>query len=532
MIILRNYQEEAIQAIFDSWAAGVPGNYLVSMATGTGKSIVISDLARRLHQQYKARVLMLVDVAELITQNLEKLLLVYPDAPVGVFSASLNRREIHEPIVYASIQSIAKHIHKRDAFDVVLIDEVHCVSNDENSRYRKTLDTLKMMNPYMRVIGFTATPYRMTTGMLCEGEDKLFDCIVYEANVLDMINQGWLSRLTTRGGGSVHIDTSQVHLRGGEFISGELEAAAMAGDVTERAASDIVNRGRDRKSWIVFATGVDHAKQIVDCIKKQGIPVAMVTGDTPKEERKQIIADHKSCAIRCLVNVQVLTKGFDNPSIDLIACLRPTQSPGLWVQILGRGLRKADQKSDCLVLDYTDNSVNFGPIDQIKPPTKKEGSGDGIAPSKECPSCYYIIPASTMVCPFCAYEFPEPEKAINHAATSAPLLSCDIEPTEHKVKKTWFSVHSKPGKDACVKVEYECGLGDYFYDWIFPKSKFKSQYIKSCKDFKIQPFDNAADWVAFANGTNIEGPHTIFTIPDGKYTKVVRKEFYKDAVPF
>jgi DNA repair protein RadD len=261
-----------------------------------------------------------------------------------------------------------------------------------------------------------------------------------------------------------------------------------------------------------------------------GVSAEMVTGDTPKEERDEIIRRHKSGETRCVVNVAVLTTGYDNPRIDMIGILRPTESAGLHIQILGRGMRKAEGKTDALVLDYAGNCMRFGPIDKIDP-DRKPGKGDGIPPSKCCPVCDYILPAATMQCPACGYEFPVPEKNIEHVASDAPVLSTDIVPVERKVNKTWFSVHSKPGKDACVKIEYECGLGEYYYDWVFPKSKFRSGYLKECKAFGVLACEDAHAWVSIANGRKIEGPHTIWTIPDGKYTKVVRKEFYKDTLP-
>ena len=523
---LRKYQHDTIDAIFAGWANGTPGNYLAVLPTGTGKSVVIAELVRRLAEDHGARILMLTHVAELITQNFEKLMHLYPNAPVGIFSAGLNRRDLHHQIVYGSIQSVSGHVHKRDAVDIVIIDEAHRVSDDNGSRYRKTLATLKLMNPDMRVIGFTATPYRLTSGSLIKGDDRIFDCIIYDANVLDMINQGFLSPLIAKAG-RAHIDTAGVAKRGGEFVASELEASAMAGDITDRAVADLVARGSDRRSWIVFATGVAHAKQITESLVTHGINAEMVTGATPKPERMDIISRHKAGGLRALVNVEVLTTGYDNPGIDLIACLRPTGSPGLWVQMLGRGLRIAPGKTDCLVLDYTDNAIIFGPIDKIKPPSDSRGSGDGVAPCKECEQCTAIIHAALAVCPYCGYEFPKPPPEIQHTATEAPLLSVFVEPTEHRVEKTWYSVHSKPGKDACVKVEYQCGL-DYFTDWIFPKSKYRYQYIKICTQFKVWPVENPSDWVAL----NPEGPHTIWTIPDGKYTKVVRREFYPDKVPF
>jgi len=528
-MVLRDYQQEAVDSIFSSWAAGIDGNYVISLPTGSGKSIVVAELVRRLHTEWGARILMLVHTRELVQQNVDKLLALWPLAPVGIFSAGLGRKELHDPIVFAGIQSIDKHIHKRDAFDIVLVDECHAISTDEGTRYKKTLATLLLMNPNMRVIGLSATPFRLSSGWIHKGDDRIFHHIAYQADILRLINDGWLSNITTRCG-KVQINTAGVAHRGSEFVAGELERRAMEGDTTEKAMADMVERAADRKCWIVFAVGIDHAKQITDCLGVHGISAAMVTGDTPKDERDNIISDHKAGRIRCVVNVAVLTTGYDNPAIDMIGLLRPTESAGLHIQILGRGMRKHPGKTDCLILDYSGNCVRFGPIDKINP-DKKAGSGDGIAPSKVCPECDYIIPASSMMCPYCGFEFPKAPLKVEHVASEAPVLSSQIEPTERTVMRTWFSVHSKPGKDACVKVEYECGIGEYYYDWVFPKSKFRSQYIRDCKEFGVMAAIDAQGWVAAANGKRIEGPCKIWTIPDGRYTKVVRRKFHADTIP-
>lgn len=525
---LRYYQQEAVDAVFSDWSRGIEGNYVICLPTGSGKSIVNAEIIRLLYTRYKARILMLTHAKELIQQNHDKILDLWPKAPVGLYSAGLGIRDLHAPIVFAGIQSIEKHIHKTDPFDIVMVDECHAISTDENTRYKKVLNTLKLMNPNMRVIGLSATPFRMSTGWIHKGEDRIFHHLCYNANILDLIEKGYLCKIHSKSG-AVAIDTKSIAHRGGEFVAGELEKRAMEGDVTRLAVADMVSRAMDRKCWIVFACGIDHAKQINDCFLSHGVASKIVTGETPKEERDRIIKDHKSGRIKCVVNVAVLTTGYDNPSIDMIGLLRPTESPGLFIQILGRGMRIAEDKEDCLVLDYSGNCERFGPIDKINP-ERKQSDGDGIPPCKSCPECTSIVMAGVSACPYCGHEFPPPPMQIKHVADDSPILSTQIEPKERKVKKTYFSVHKKPDKKPCVKIEYEIGFGESYYDWLFPESQFRAQYIKLCKQFGMLPYSTAQEWVD--NSTELEGPHTIFTIPDGKYHKVVRREFYEDRVPF
>ena len=224
------------------------------------------------------------------------------------------------------------------------------------------------------MIGFTATPYRLDSGMLHEGKGALFTDIAYEVSVRQLIDDGYLCPLVSKAA-ETKLDVSGVGSRGGEFIPGQLQAAVDLPEITEAAIDEVVRLGADRRSWLAFCAGVEHATHVAEAIRARGFTAATIFGDTPKPERDRIIAAFKRGEIRALASMGVLTTGFNAPGVDLIAMLRPTKSTGLYVQMAGRGTRLAPGKADCLVLDFAGNVARHGPIDAVKP--KRPGSRRG-----------------------------------------------------------------------------------------------------------------------------------------------------------
>ena len=198
------------------------------------------------------------------------------------------------------------------------------------------------MNDKMRLIGLTATPYRLQSGMLHEGDNAMFDGISYEADLVDLINRGFLSRLTCKHGDDV--DLSGVRKTAGEFNLSDLGEAMSAMQLIEHHSDLILERCEGRRAVLVFAVTVDHAHAVSEALNARGMPSSVVSGDMPMAERDGVIGAFKAGRLRALVNCQVLTTGFDYPAIDAVVMLRPTLSPGLYVQMAGRGLRVAPGK--------------------------------------------------------------------------------------------------------------------------------------------------------------------------------------------
>ena len=376
------------------------------LPTGSGKSHIVAALCKEALQQWpETRVLMLTHVKELIEQNAEKMRLHWPGAPMGIYSASIGKRQLGEPITFAGIQSVRDKAKLLGHVDLIVIDECHLVSHKDEGGYRKLIAALMEINPNLRVIGLTATPYRLGHGFITD-KPALFDDLIEPVSIEELIYKGHLSTLRSKLTATM-LSTEGVHKRGGEYIESELQAAVDTDEQNQRVVDEVMRFAGDRKSWLFFCAGVQHAEHICEVLRQRGVVAECVTGATPKAERERILFAFKLGAIQALTNANVLTTGFDAPGIDLIAMLRPTMSAGLYVQMAGRGLRVAPGKSDCLVLDFAGVVSTHGPITAVQPP-KKSGDKAGEAPSKTCEACGEICHAAVQTCPACGHAFPPP----------------------------------------------------------------------------------------------------------------------------
>lgn len=528
---LRPYQDDAINCTFKFFGEN-DGNPLIVLPTGTGKSIVIAEFCSRVLASWPdTKILIVTHVRELIAQNYAELLKLWPEAPAGVNSAGIGRRDVAHPIVFCGIQTVHNKGHLFDKVDLVLIDEAHLIPRSSSTMYQRFLSTLKVCNPHVKVIGLTATPYRLDSGMLHEGEEALFDGIAYEAKLLDMIEQGYLSPLVSKAT-ATKLDVTGVGRRGGEFIASELEAAVDI-DATNRAAVDeIIERGADRKSWLIFGSGVKHCTHLAEILRERGITVGTIFGDTPKAERDATIAAFKRGEIRCLVSMGVLTTGFNAPRVDLIAMLRPTESTGLYVQIMGRGMRLAEGKTNCLVLDFAGNVLRHGPVDAVNPKKPKKGE-EGEAPAKECPDCHALVHAALRECPECGHLFPPPQPKITPVAASVPVLSTEETPAEWiGVDNVFYKLHAKPGKPVSMLVEYVCGLSIH-REWVcfehegYAKTKAIGWWMKRATTFPgVRPPASVSD--ALHRRAELLQPTEIKVRRAGKYIEIIDAKVVRD----
>ena len=405
---LRPYQRKSIDQLYMWFEMHSQGNPCIVLPTGSGKSHVIATLCKEAVQGWPdTRILMLTHQKELIEQDYAKLLSHWSDAPAGIYSAGMGRREI-EPITFAGIQSVWKRAEEFGYIDLIIIDEAHLVSHKDEGIYRKMLSSLTVINPALRVIGFTATPWRMGHGLITDGS-ALFDGIIEVATIAQLQRDGYLAMLRSKAT-TKKLSTEGVHLRGGEYIESELQAAVDVQEASEAVVDEVISLASTRSSWLFFCTGVDHAYHVRDILSSRGIPAACVTGETPKKEREEILSGFKDGTIKAVTNANVLTTGFDYPDIDLIVMMRPTMSPGLYMQMAGRGLRPKTNGGDCIVLDFAGVVAQHGPIISVRPPRKKGKGEPGVFPSKICPQCDEIIAAQAKTCPSCGYVFPVEEK--------------------------------------------------------------------------------------------------------------------------
>jgi DNA repair protein RadD len=524
---LRQYQRDAIDSIYD-YFSGADGNPLIVMPTGTGKSVVIAGFLREAIEGWSdTRVLVLTHVKELIQQNFAALLRMWPTAPAGIYSAGLNKRDLHAQILFGGIQSIYKRAYAVQRCDLVLIDEAHLLSESDSGMYRTFLTALREINPAVKVIGFTATPYRMKTGLLHEGENRIFTDICYDIPILKMIEQGYLCPVVPKRT-KTQLDVGGVGTRGGEFIARDLERAVDLADVNAAAVDEIVTLGKDRGSWLIFCSGVAHAEHIRDEIQSRGIECEAVLGETTSTARDRILTNFKAGRLRALTNANVLTTGFDAPGVDLIGLLRPTKSVGLYVQMLGRGTRLAEGKENCLILDFAGNTARHGPLDTVDGRTRKE-PGEGDAPVKECPECQTICHASVRECPTCGFAFPPPQVKIDAIASDKAILSTQVVAEWVEVSNVSYHRHEKPGGVPSMRVDYWCGLVKHS-EWVcfehlptsYPRQKACSWWHKRAPSEPV-PAD-VAEALAMAQ-IGIRTPVAIQVKPVGKYTEILAVHF-------
>jgi DNA repair protein RadD len=455
-MMLREYQTRTIDQLYAWFEAGNKGNPCLVLPTGAGKSHIIAALCKDALQSWpETRILMLTHVKELIAQNAEKMRQHWPNAPMGIYSAGLRRKEMGEPITFAGIQSVRTKAKQIGHIDIAIIDECHLVAHKDEGGYRTLLADLTAINPNLRIVGLTASPYRLGHGYITD-KPAIFDDLIEPVSIEELIYKGYLSTLRSKLT-TTKLEVDGVHKRGGEYIESELQAAVDTHDKNARVVAEIIKLGTGRKSWLVFCAGVDHARHVCEALTAQGIVAECVTGDTPSHERDRILTEFKAGRIKALTNANVLTTGFDAPGIDLVAMLRPTMSPGLYVQMAGRGLRIADGKTDCLVLDFAGVVEQHGPITAVKPPPRK-GDKVGEAPVKVCDHCQEICHLSVKVCPACGEAFPEPErpalKLHNHDIMG--LEGVDMEVSAW----TWRKHISRASGKEMLSVSYYGGLSD------------------------------------------------------------------------
>lgn len=532
---LRPYQRAAVDALYECWMEGKGDHPLIVAPTGSGKSVILGALCSEAVDWPGTRVCVVTHRKELVEQD-TRAIMKMTDQRVGIYNAALGMKELHHAITVATIQSIYRQAPNTDPWDIVIVDEAHLVPPESTTRYRRFMEEARLQNPNVKFVGLTATPYRMGSGMLHEGEDALFDAIAYEITISELLEAGHLCEIISRGG-LKQIDTSRVHIRGGEYVASELARAADNPDTTRAAVEEIVRFGADRKGWLIFASGVAHAEHVTEEVRRHGISVELVTGDTPARIRSSILREYKAGRIRCLVSCEVLTTGFDAPHTDLLGMLRPTKSPVLYVQMVGRGMRPAPGKDDCLLLDYAGVVMEHGPVDQVNVRSRGESSSEGgEAPVKLCPECQLYVAAGVRTCSGCGHEFPapEPNEKLQSKAYGGAVLSHQRTQEMVEVDDVDYSRWSPrdPSRPDTLLVTYRCGMRSV-KEWLCPEhvGYARTRFEHRCKsEWGIIPPGSIDECLSMVD--EIPCPIALVVRPqkdNPKYLEVVRRFYAEKA---
>ncbi|KAF1045650.1 DEAD/DEAH box helicase [Xylophilus sp.] len=486
---LRPYQQKALTACWD-FLRNREGNPALVLPTGAGKSPLMAAIAMEAVQGWGGRVGILAPRQELVEQNSEKLKALWPEAPVGIYAAGLRRRDRFNKILYMQIQSVAKRAHQLGRFDLLVVDEGQDIPLGGDGMYLTFIRECQKFNANLRVIVLTATPYRLQGKAvpIC-GPNYVVNDIAYEARVGDLIHDGYLSQLVSQGGQLP--DLSTVRLRGGEYVEGELAGAMLP--LVRSTVADLLARTTGRRCGIAFCVNVEHALAVRDALLAHGETVCIVHQGSAG--RDDAFSGHRSGKYSWMVNVNVAAVGYDNPIIDVVAMLRPTKSPGMYYQQVGRGFRPvyasgydleelserlaalaSGGKPNCLVLDYAGNMLEHGPVDAIRVRAARPRKAAHVerGTSKECPKCRELVPMQARICPGrdaqgnqCTQVWGSLDPAHSDRPVDAPVLSHCRERAihVHPVNSVAYARHEKGGKTPSLKVTYQCGMRR-FNEWV------------------------------------------------------------------
>lgn len=493
----RDYQDYAIDKPFEYFINGGSGNPLLAMPTGVGKSIVVAGMVERALREYpQTRILMLTETKELVAQNYAKLKALWPTAPVGIYCDGLDRKQCHYPITFGTLGSVVNVVGVFGFIDLVIVDECHGISTNDDSMYRRLLTALSVTNPKLKVIGLTATPFRMKQGLLTEGDNALFTDIIVDMTALESYNwffeQGYLvppiPRPTT-----MQYDPANIKIKGGEYDQKGMQEEVDNQKKNESVVLELLQAGEKRNCGMVFAGGIDHCKHLVEIFEYYGQSVTWVASrGMSSKDRDRNIRAYQEGEYKWMVNNGILTTGFDHPPIDIMGIARLILSPGLWGQMLGRGTRPlyaagfnlatmegrlasiaASVKQNTMVLDFGNNVTRLGTINDLRVPSPPERKRKGDAPVRICDNCGCYNHASARTCWQCGFEFPRYLKIDESAGTRALVKGVNsrvapIDAPKYKeipVDRVTYQQWKKQGKPDSIKVTYHCGKKE-FHEWV------------------------------------------------------------------
>jgi DNA repair protein RadD len=394
---MRPYQQQAHDDCI-AWVRKNTAPCVLELPTGAGKSIIVAEIANSLNKVSKGKhVLCIVPSKELLEQNADKI--IATGNAVSLFSASVGETCLANPLVVGTPVSIKNQLERFGSqFCAVIIDECHKIT----PTVIHIIDQLQVFNENLRIIGLSATPYRMSTGYIFKHDlrgvalhesktrDSYFDRLIYKITARELIQQGYLCQPIVGAINSQHYETLNMQTNAmGNFSKDDIDKAYHGkGRLTAEIVADVIEQSRDRKGVLFFAATIQHAGEIMESLPPE--LSAIVTGGTPAREREIILLKFKAQILKYLVNVAVLTTGFDAPHCDVVAILRATESAALLQQIIGRGLRLSDGKQDCLVLDYAENIERHCPDGDVFNPDIKTSNSvefNGEYLIARCPEC-------------------------------------------------------------------------------------------------------------------------------------------------
>jgi DNA repair protein RadD len=516
----REYQTKCVNALYLDTINKY--NPLIAVPTGAGKTVILSRFIIRYLDRYPHnKVLILSHTKNILQQDFDTLEDFLPDHFIGLYSSGLGIKNI-EQITVAGIQSVYRKKTSKlfKDFDLCIIDEAHTISTKKKSMYQQFFSR----SDY-QIAGLTATPFRTRYGYIYEGEKAIFNKLSYDLTSRNKFNELIENKYLCKPcplPPELQLNTENVKVTAGDYNLKDLDFKINREEITKEAIKSLIIYGKHYKSWLIFAINIEHAHNINMELRKNGINSQEYHSNNDNDK---IIEEFKSGKIQAIINVGKLTTGFDAPNIDLICLLRPTMSPVLHVQMIGRGLRTFPGKTYCLVLDYAGNTARLGPINAMDIQRKRRGKNKGKAITKSCPLCGCLYHPTVKKCSLCGHEFVFKEK-IKPKADNIRLIKKGSKYKWYNVTNVFYKIHKKKNRPDTLKVTYYCGIFSITeYICFDHKGYARKQALKWLFTRLMQDLNNPID-------TPLKGANrkvTTQTVYDtAKYLKIPKK-IYIDA---
>jgi len=401
-MLLRPYQEIAVNSAID--ALDKHGNTVVVAPTGAGKTIMLSALIGQ-RCQTRRNVLVLQHRDELVNQNMDKFKRINPNILTSIVNAE--EKDWNGDAVFSMVQTLSRpnNLDNMKVMDMIVVDESHHVVADT---YTRIINYAKEINDKVEIVGFTATPNRGDK----KGLREVFTNCSHQIEISTLIREGFLVTPKTYViDVGVRSELENVRKTVVDFDMDQVARIMNKRAINQRVVSEWVDKANGRKT-VVFCSTIAHAEDLCQEFVEEGVNAKIVTGNTDKTERREILEDLSSGDTQVVVNVSVLTEGFDSPPVSCIVLTRPCSYKSTMVQMIGRGLRTIDQnehpdivKTDCVVLDFGTSVLTHGSLEEEVNLEGSQSELQGDAPEKVCPECNSVVPLGVRECPMCGFEF-------------------------------------------------------------------------------------------------------------------------------
>jgi len=556
-VILRDYQIRVLDETWDALQRKL--NVLITAPCSAGKTILFSKIIQRLLRENPAfRALILVDREILVTQSADKLRTVAPELAlsIGIICASVTaEKRTDKAVTVASRQSLVNRLDVFPPVQLVIIDEAHLMAIPHDDallpdQYSQIISRLRGYNQNMRMLGCTASPYRLgTKGGYIYGDRNrcdahpYFDAVDSEISTKALLTGGYIAPLVgrVRMDESMADDLANVKMVAGEFNIGQL-SDVMLKSVHIRSCIDAWKQyANDRKKTLAFCATIEHAEAVAAAFNDDGIGAMAIHSKLPAivlNDRMDALQHGRS---KVFTSVAKLTTGMDVVDIDCLIMARPTKSTALYQQCLGRGQRLAEGKTDCLVIDLVGCTKEFGTdMDNLRVAIPSSSTGDGEAPEKVCPGdnldgtvCGQRVHASLKYCPHCGYEFPTTEAVEAAVGTLKKVeFNTPAAPVPYDVQDVQYQIHEsqKSGK-MLIKIIYDCGYYSQFNEYLCLPDFYSGFAVEKARgwwaDRSDEPFPATVDEFMFLSGSLSE-PAQIMVVKDGRFDRIVESKFEQD----